>query len=351
MDAQQRAAQAAASVIARHGRRLAGLPGTHLGRIKAPSRALSELGPWHYWWQAHYVDALVDAALRTKEPQGSHARLARRVIRSIRLHNAFRYVNSYTDDMAWLGLAAQRLEALDPEVRRLGALHRAITRRLILASTEELGGGSYWSSARDFKNTPATAPVSLYFARGGDVERASALVRWLDHHLLDPDAGLFLDGIHLHRDGSTTVAREVYSYNQGPVLGSYLALGSEEDLDRAESLVLAVAAHLSHDDGSLKTHGPGDGGLFTGILARYLALAARDGRLTTTARSTASTLVEASADAFWSGRRGAAGEWIFPRHTDAAEDASQSGAVVELSSQLQAWMTLEAAATLPQEIR
>ncbi|MDP5226570.1 MULTISPECIES: glycoside hydrolase family 76 protein [Arthrobacter] len=334
MDSRFRAAQAAASVIARHGRRLAGLPGTHLGRVVAPGRAFSELGTWHYWWQAHYVDALLDAARRERAPHGPHARLARRVIRTIRLHNAFRYVNSYTDDMAWLGLAAQRLEALDPGVR-LGPLHRVIARELEAASTPELGGGSWWSRDRDFKNTPATAPVSLYFARAGRTARARGLVDWLVANLLDAESGLFLDGIHLNRDGGTTVAREIYSYNQGPVLGTLLALGTREDLARAEALVHAVAEHLTRPDGTLITHGPGDGGLFTGILARYLALAALDERLTTAVRGTARSLVTATAGAFWAGRERVADAWVFPGASD-----------VELSSQLQAWMSLEAAARL-----
>ncbi|WFR84524.1 glycoside hydrolase family 76 protein [Arthrobacter sp. Y-9] len=361
MDAQQRAAEAARSVIARHGRRLAGLPGTHLGRIKAPSRAFSELGVWHYWWQAHYVDALVDAALREQDPDGRKAALARRVIRSIRLHNVFRYVNSYTDDMAWLALAAQRLQALDPGARHargLDALQRTLNRRLVLASTDELGGGSFWSSARDFKNTPATAPVSLYFARSGDTVRARALVEWLRERLLDPDTGLFLDGIHLQPDGSTTVAREVYSYNQGPVLGSYLELGTPDDLRHAEELIQAVADRLTHPGGALQTHGPGDGALFTGILARYLALAARDERLAPTARSTASALVTTTADAFWAGRQDSGEGWVFPRETAGAHDpdrldgasppdgASLLNGTVEFAAQLQAWMTLEAAASL-----
>jgi len=349
MDAQQRAAEAARSVIARHGRRLAGLPGTHLGRVKAPSRAFSELGVWHYWWQAHYVDALVDAALREGEPSGSKATLARRVIRSIRLHNVFRYVNSFTDDMAWLALAAQRLQALEPGIRHLrglDSLQRTLNRQLILASTEELGGGSYWSKARDFKNTPATAPVSLYFARSGDTARARALVDWLRERLLDPGTGLFLDGIHLQRDGSTTVAREVYSYNQGPVLGSYLALGRPDDLSHAEELIQAVAERLTHAGGALQTHGPGDGALFTGILARYLALAARDERLTTTARGTAAALVTTTADAFWAGRQESAQGWVFPRETTGGQDGTLLTGTVEFAAQLQAWMTLEATATI-----
>jgi predicted alpha-1,6-mannanase (GH76 family) len=96
----------------------------------------------------------------------------------------------------------------------------------------------------------------------------------------------------------------------------------------------------------LRCDGTGDGGLFTGILCRYLALAALDARLPEGTRTTAAELVNATAEAFWAGRR-AHGAPVFSVH--AAQPASATypaGAAVELSTQLQAWMTLEAAASL-----
>ena len=151
----------------------------------------------------------------------------------------------------------------------------------------------------------------------------------------------------------------IYTYNQGPVLGALLELGGEENLSRAATVIRAVDKHLtvpapgvapgsSPDTRTsiLRCDGTGDGGLFTGILCRYLALAALDARLPEGARTTAAELVNATAEAFWAGRRTQGGP-IFSIH--AAEPASVSypaGAAVELSTQLQAWMALEAAATL-----
>ena len=76
-------------------------------------------------------------------------------------------------------------------------------------------------------------------------------------------------------------------------------------LTRAEPLSGASARQLTTDPGHrvLRTHGDGDGGLFTGILVRYLALAARSPDLSPTARARAQALVEGTADAFWSGRQ------------------------------------------------
>lgn len=382
---QDRANVAARSVTALFGRRLLWLPGTHLAAVQWPSKQLKNLlQPWHYWWQAHYVDCLVDAgrrelgngatpAARFNGPdRPSAGKLASRLVTGIRLRNAFTFVNSYYDDMAWLALATHRLERLAEETRKPGRRrHARIREKLTLqfdsASTDDLGGGTFWSKKRDFKNTPATAPVALYYARTGHKEKAQRLVDWLNAVLFDQTQGLYLDGARLNAAGEVVVEGTIYTYNQGPVLGALLELGGEANLTRAAAVIGAVARHLTvsipaptpaPDVAStspapvLRCDGTGDGGLFTGILCRYLALAALDERLPASARSAASGLVLATAEAFWAGRRPAHGppehaNVIFSIHaTQPAEVTYPPGAAVELSTQLQAWMVLEAAATL-----
>ncbi|WP_455836645.1 glycoside hydrolase family 76 protein [Pseudarthrobacter siccitolerans] len=390
VDWNERANGAARSVTALFGRRLFFLPGTHLGEIQWPAPGWREdlkgklLRPWHYWWQAHYVDCLVDAgrrelgngatrAARFDGPEHPSAgRLASRLVTGIRLRNALTFVNNYYDDMAWLALATLRLDALAGETRRPGrrrneAVRKTLTLQFDAACTDDLGGGSFWSKKRDFKNTPATAPVALFYARTGQRAKAQALLDWLDATLFDRELGLYLDGARLGPDGNVVIERSVYTYNQGPVLGALLELGGEANLARAASLVEAADRHLSvpavKDNGTdsrmvLRCEGTGDGGLFTGILCRYLALAAADLRLPQRTRATAARLVTGTAEAFWAGRRPAvrgdergrrneAGRFIFPLHAaDRGELTSEAGSGVELSTQLQAWMAIEAAASI-----
>ena len=60
-----RAASAETAVAKRHLRRLWQLPGTQLGVVGwPPTRRDSAFGTWHYWWQAHLLDCLVDAQVR-----------------------------------------------------------------------------------------------------------------------------------------------------------------------------------------------------------------------------------------------------------------------------------------------
>lgn len=335
------AATAAEAIPAAFGGRLWSLPGTHLGRVQlpAPTRA-----PWHYWWQAHYLDCLLDAAEReaqtssTDDDGAAHRLRARRLLRTIFLRNGGRWTNRYYDDMAWLALAAWRSADL-AGTRPLEVL----TPVLASAHTPDLSGGLFWNTTRDFKNTPATAPAALHFARVGRTEEAERLVGWLFARLQDPSTGLLLDGIRMPGERIVT---DVYTYNQGPALGALLALGDPGSLKRASDLVMAVAKHLVLSTGTLRTHGGGDGGLFTGILVRYLALAAESSALPEFTRSLARTLITTTARALWEGRgeREVGGRRrrtvaVFPAEPRVAVGAEP----VELSTQLQAWMIFEAA--------
>ncbi len=357
-----RADQAARSVTRTFGKRLLFLPGTHIGASAKPQRPLDVvLKPWNYWWQAHYVDCLVDTGRRELASgvkfdgasRPSAGRLASRLVTTVRLRNFLRFVNSYFDDMAWLALATLRLEELaeatrKPGRRRNARVRESLTLQFDSASTDDLGGGIFWNTTRDFKNTPATAPVALYYARTGRPEQAQRLLDWLNARLFDTEKGLYLDGLRIHGPNAALVA-DIYSYNQGPVLGAMLELGGEENLRRAAALIDAVARQLTFQGTSvLRCHGHGDGGLFTGILLRYLALAAADGHLPQDAKKAARAMVLDTAEALWNGRtERAPGTPVFSSDPlRPANETYPAGSAVELSTQLQAWMALEAAASL-----
>ena len=377
-----RADEAARSVTRLFGQRLFFLPGTHIAAISRPSGRIKNLGrPWHYWWQAHYVDCLVDTGRRELGADGhtpakfdgdnlpSAGRLASRLVTGIRLRNFLTVVNSYFDDMAWLALATLRLETLAEDSRKTSGRRRnakvlkSLTLQFDSASTDDLGGGTFWSKKRDFKNTPATGPVALYYARTGQAAKAQALLDWLDAKLYDPEQGMYRDGLRIAPGGELVLESAIYTYNQGPVLGALLELGGEANLERAAALVAAVGRNLTvqapllgRKGTVLRSEGTGDGGLFTGVLVRYLALAAVDERLSPETRAEAALLVTDTAEAFWEGRRLVAAQeplarkgarLVFSARPELpARRTYPAGSVVELSTQLQAWMVLEAAASI-----
>ena len=403
-----RAGEAERSIGLLFARPLAALPGTTLARVHAPAGrrdpSLGGLrGPWHYWWQAHHLDAVVDAGLRrlrTGDLAGASATATRadRALATVRLRNRVRWTNDFYDDMAWLALAAGRLGRLHRLLerrrghRQLRSARRTLTAELRSALTDDAGGGLFWSTEHDFKNVPASGPAALHLARLGDLDAARRILDWTYARLWSPDTGLVADGIRL-RDGAEVLVPDVWTYNQGTVLGALVTIGDPESLERAAALVDAVDVHLttpnplpdasgtdaSGTDASstdatgtdpapggrrvLRTHGAGDGGLFTGILTRYLALAADTDQLDATARATATRLVRDTADALWDGRdasrhprrsnglrsvrRGAAGATVFsPDPTRPASEALPTDDPLELAPQLQAWTVLEAAARL-----
>jgi predicted alpha-1,6-mannanase (GH76 family) len=317
---------AAASVRQLFARRSLRVPGTRLGAIAFPPPT-SPRSHWHYWWQAHFLDCLLDEHLR--DPGGDALTEARKLARGIWLRNGGRWRNAYYDDMAWLALALQRLDAVDGR-RRPRRRVRNLAGALRSAHTQDLGGGVFWNTTRDYKNTPSTAPAALFFARAGDTARAQELLDWLRARLYDQESSLYLDGVKA--DGR--VERSLHTYNQGTVLGALVAVGGRENLQHAADLVEAVAREVAGDDGVLPLGAGGDAGLFTGILARYLAQVSLSG-VGPVASQLARSLLDATANHLWSGRLQVQGrEFLFPPR--------QERTPVSLSSQLQAWMVLEA---------
>lgn len=343
---EHRAGLAEASITARFAGPLLGVPGTWLAaNQELPGRRNNRVAvppsvPWNYWWQAHYLDAIVDAAhrcLRAGDRKGARSRalLGHRLVLTIRLHNGGKIVNQYFDDMAWLAIAVQRLRVLDGLLRHPGwaaSLH-PVSRALAgqLAGAGDPAGGLYWNKERNFRNAPATAPAAILAARDARLEVAAPLAEWLWQELRDPKTGLIRDGIH---DSPTKrLVAVAYTYNQGTTLASLLALGDELSLQRAGELIGSVANHMAQPSGALSIKGSGDGGLFTGIAIRYLAEAVQHPGLPEQVRREAARMVAATAEKVWERR--------YLEHGVVHFWASGKG-VGQLSTQLQAWTILEA---------
>jgi predicted alpha-1,6-mannanase (GH76 family) len=357
-----RAASSEAAVAQRHLKRLWAVPGTQLGVVAWPAARRERLfGTWHYWWQAHLLDCLVDAQLR--DPRPNRRKKINRQVRSHRARNNFSWTNNYYDDMAWLALALERAARV-ADVERRRALPK-LRDQFVKAWVPQDGGGIPWRKQDQFFNAPANGPAGIFLARYGDrLKRAGQMADWIDRTLIDPETHLVFDGI---KAGS--LVRAQYTYCQGVVLGLETELAARTAAEararhaaRVQRLVAAVSEHMA-PSGVLKGAGGGDGGLFAGITARYLALVATtlpgDSADDAVARDTARNIVLSSATSAWDCRQTVNGLPLFGPFWDRAaelptargqEGESVEGAVMssgaaerDMSVQLSGWMLMEAA--------
>jgi predicted alpha-1,6-mannanase (GH76 family) len=315
---------------------------------------------WNYWWQAHLLDCTIDAANR--EPTTARTRRIVRLARAHRIRNLTGWTNKYYDDMAWLALALERAARTRGITQVRGGLI-ALEKELVTGYQPQIGALP-WRKGTDFYNAPANGPAAIALARFGRYALAEGIADWLDDTLRDGETGLILDGIHLP---SGRIERPVYTYCQGVVLGLETELavhtGDFRHVERVQRLLAAVGEQMT-ERGIVTGGGGGDGGLFNGILVRYLALTAlllpgRDSAQRG-ARQAAAAIVKASARAAWDHRLEVEGEPLFgpdwarparlPAGTGGAGGFTAGGSVTasadperDLSVQLSGWMLMEAA--------
>ncbi|PRQ11889.1 glycoside hydrolase family 76 [Corynebacterium sp. 13CS0277] len=378
-----RADLAEAAINERHSSRVWGIPRTNLAVVSWPPTAKDRaFFRWHYWWQAHYLDCLVDAAAR--RTTAARVRIINNTLRGIRLRNLRGLsANRYFDDKAWLALAGGRVG----RVKKLRTPGRIRDLELdIISGKDGLTGVLPWRSNETFYNVPTNGPAAIMMARTGRLDQSMAITDWVFDHLLD-HRGLVMDGVRMRMHGPDVV-KDVHPYCQGVMMGACLEISNRlrehsgiTDLSdaadaakaddvlryvtRLRDLVHAVAKDMATPAGVIDwpTTG-GDGGLFKGILARYLADVAvqlpDDSRLNKATKKIAARLVLASADAVWNNRLEVDGLPVFSSDwTTEARLPQNSGAVGhstagsitgsaiperDLSVQLSGWMLLEAAA-------
>jgi predicted alpha-1,6-mannanase (GH76 family) len=381
-----RADLAESAINERHARRLWGLPRTNLAVVSWPPTTKEVLfHHWHYWWQAHYLDCLVDAAER--RPTRARRSTIRNTVNGIRLRNLGPLTaNRYYDDKAWLALAMRRAGALSqvPMPAQVTRLEDNL-----VDGIDSLAGVLPWRTGETFYNVPSNGPAAIMMARTGRLGQARTIVEWIHDNLVD-DHGLIMDGIRMRMHGPELV-KDLHPYCQGVTLGANLeialALRTQAGFEHADeidgvadaeavdvampyitrirSLVQAVATRMATPAGVIDWQtGDGDGGLFKGILVRYLAdVAVRlpsDSPANRAAKRIASRLVLASAESVWNRRLEVDGLPVFA--TDWTADARlphnyglapstlpEALGVLriderDLSVQLSGWMLLEAAA-------
>ena len=254
----------------------------------------------NYWPQAHALDVLVDAFLRTKDP--FYLNIMNEWLVGVRRANGNRWTNNFIDDMEWIGLAAFRAYKATGDVAFLTSCREVWDGTtdnmddnngafgIKKAWTSAGGGGLFWESRnnRHSKNACSNAPAAILaaflykeFGDNEDLEWAKRIYSWQKQHLFNATTGVVYD--NLNTNTNVTQRDWIFTYNQGTFLGAALELykitGETSYInDAVKAADYTIGALINSTDNILKSEGDRDGGLFKGIFIRYfLQLILSDG--------------------------------------------------------------------------
>lgn len=252
----------------------------------------SDMSTNHYWPQAHAMDVIVDAWLRTSD---------RRYLDFYPLWwkgtPEFNFSgrpedpwwNEFVDDMEWIVLAQIRMYESSGNNAYLAKARQMYDDwiRTQWGPEDEApwhGGITWKTGTRKSKNACSNCPAAIIAARlhrlhehAGTgarpkqeyLEDAVMIYAWVKTRLFDPQTG----AVHDHMNAQGEIGRAVFTYNQGTFIGAahelYRITGERHYLEDAVKAARYVITRLSGNDGVPDNATSGDGGLFHGIFFRY----------------------------------------------------------------------------------
>jgi predicted alpha-1,6-mannanase (GH76 family) len=297
----------------------------------------------NYWWQAHLLDALVDYQVRKGTKDMS---LVDRHIQGVIKGNKGTILIDFYDDMEWMALALIRAYKHTNDLKYLNYAKELWT-DIKTGWNSNHGGGIAWQKSQlDYKNTPANAPAAIigYYLyqiqkNEADKQMADKIMQWLDSHLVS-DSGRIADG--MGREGGTKIDDAwQFTYNYGIYIGAcleaYKITKERKYLDKAIlSANYAIKTLVQPSTNILKSEGQGDGGLFKGILFRYLYDLAMEKDLDTQLQNKYLDFIKANALSLWSKAKTSTYPFRFSSDWTKMEDK-----YTDLSTQLSAVIVLD----------
>lgn len=256
---------------------------------------LSNMTTNHYWPQAHAMDVLVDAYMRTGDdlyknifplwwegmPRFNFAK---------DMNPKDPWWNVFVDDMEWIILAQIRMFGCTHDTKYIAKARQMYDDWVWPTWGPEdeapwYGGITWKTDVSESKNACSNGPAALIAARlyrfyadagfsGGKVREAYLneavkIYMWEKRHLFDTKTGAVYD----HMNGKGEIQKDwIFTYNIGTFLGAahelYKITGDRQYLEDAVLASDYVINHLSKG-GVLSDATSGDGGLFHGIFFRY----------------------------------------------------------------------------------
>lgn len=302
----------------------------------------------NYWWQAHGLDAMVDASLRVNDDR--YFEMISDFYDGVNeTNNGF--INDFYDDMSWMAMAFLRAHELTGEVRYLSC-SELLWNDIITGWNETHGGGICWNkTAIDYKNTCSNATAAmlsfrLYRVTGESkyLVMGEKILMWLTSTLVDPETGIVWDGIG--RNGGDQIDYDwLFTYNQGVYIGAcidYYKINNDPAwLSKAVRTADKAIIKFSSASQILKSEGDGDGGLFKGIFIRYLKLLTDKNYLEQETYNRYREFILKNSESVWKYGKTTTYPYIFNH-----DWAQKPAGAIDLSVELSAVFLLEATAVL-----
>ena len=254
---------------------------------------LSNMTTNHYWPQAHAMDVMVDAYMRTGSKQYLNIyplwwEGAPKFNFSGRAEDP--WWNVFVDDMEWIALAQIRMFESTKDTKYLKKAKQMYDDWIWSTWGPEdeapwFGGITWKTDVAKSKNACSNGPAALIAARlynfydaigktrgkskQAYLNEAIKIYTWEKNNLFDRQTGAVYDSMN----GEGKITKWTFSYNAGTFLGAahelYKITGDKQYLADAVKVANFVIDHLSTNEGVLPDAVGGDGGLFHGIFFRY----------------------------------------------------------------------------------
>ena len=254
---------------------------------------MSNMTTEHYWPQAHAMDVIVDAYMRTGDKQYLDMyplwwKGAPKFNFAGRKEDA--WWNPFVDDMEWMVLTQIRMYESTSDKKYLKKAMQMYDDWIWTQWGPEdeapwYGGITWKTDVEKSKNACSNGPAAIIAARlynfydvagmkgkkprGQYLVEAKKIYHWLKNTLFQP-SGAVAD--NMARNGEIN-RKWIFTYNQGTFLGAahelYKITGDKQYLADAVKAADYVIEHMSRNRGVLGNATEGDGGLFHGIFFRY----------------------------------------------------------------------------------
>ena len=303
---------------------------------------------FQYWPNAHGLDVLIDAYLRTND--NSYKSYFDKWYVGVKSKNGNSWKNEYYDDMEWNALALLRAYKATNDTKYKDA-SLELWGYIKEGWNDNAGGGITWKKGMEYsKNACSNGPAAILAARlyqefgnEDDKEWAFKIYNWQKSTLVNLNTGAVWDNIN---SNSGEIKKDwVFTYNQGTYIGAAVLHKITNEKSYLIDASLAADYTLSSlvENSVLKSEGTGDGGLFKGIFIRYFTQLIIQGRLDKPVRDRYLQFINFNAETLWINGTNTQGILFGPNWR------MKPGSSTGLTEQLSGCMLIESMAFLQKE--